>query len=94
MATRQQCTHLDMICIIFVYCMTDMHVALHAVLFACVSHLVTAVAAENTGELFFSREEFLNFFKIGGTDQVSQYAEPLWNAGQICHSSANLLHSL
>ncbi len=42
----------------------------------CVRHPVTVVAAEDREELFFSREEFLNFFKIGGTDQVSLYSEP------------------
>ena len=40
---------------------------------------------------FLSREEFCNFFKIAGTDQVSQYAGPLWDAGhKSCRSVANV----
>ena len=57
----------------------------------CVPHLVTVVAAEDKEELFLSCEEFLNFFKIGGTDQVSQYARPLWDAGhRSCRSVADV----
>ena len=36
---------------------------------------------EDREELFCSREEFFNFFEIGGTKQASQYAKPLWDAG-------------
>ncbi len=55
------------------------------------AHLVAVVATEDREELFFSREEFLNFFKIGGTNQVSQYAEPLWDAGhKSCRSVASV----